>query len=261
MRRVEDGAALFAALDALLPRLRLSSGLPDRAALARAIDAGRLFAEERDGGLLLLSARDSFFRLRFYLERPDPLLALRAPLPVVTEIACRAGDPRLGPLGDVLADAGWKTLLRRVRLWREAGAPESEPAAPASTTPPEAAALLARCFSPLTGCLPTEAELAEDLAEGRLLALPGALLRYTAAGRWTELRHLAVLPELRRQGLGRALVTAYLSCTADRRSRVWTGADNTAALALYRRFGYREDGWQSRVLLAPDPEIGGKTHA
>lgn len=60
-----------------------------------------------------------------------------------------------------------------------------------------------------------------------------------------ELLTLAVRPHLRRQGLGQAALTAYeaaatASGAAD--SFLEVAANNAAAIALYRAFGYGESG-------------------
>jgi ribosomal protein S18 acetylase RimI-like enzyme len=62
-----------------------------------------------------------------------------------------------------------------------------------------------------------------------------------ASGPEAELLSLAVASESRRQGLGGVLVDAFLSEAASRRctsARVVVGANNDAAVALYRRGGF-----------------------
>jgi ribosomal-protein-alanine N-acetyltransferase len=115
--------------------------------------------------------------------------------------------------------------------------------APASETWPPArlAALHARCFT-----RPRPWSAAEF---GALLNAPGVFLCPTAAGfilgRATldeaEVLTLAVAPEARRSGKGRALLAAFEMAARTRAAAVAfleVSDDNTAALALYRGAGY-----------------------
>ena len=251
METVRDFAALSAAITACLrPGVDTNCTLKAEA-LRREIAAGTLLAHRWPGGLLLLRRRPGRYILSYY--RTDPAAALDVPLPgpAVVEIPLRPGAQ---------ADAAWweaqgfVPLLRRVRLVRPPlpEAPELPPSEAVSVAPEAALALLERCFDPLSGCLPTREELAEDLAGGRLLwAEEGALLRFSP-GPPAELRHLAAAEEVRGRGLARKLVDRFNRLTAGRRALVWTGEDNAAALHLYESAGFRRDGWRSLVLRTKD---------
>jgi GNAT superfamily N-acetyltransferase len=63
-----------------------------------------------------------------------------------------------------------------------------------------------------------------------------------------EILHLAVREDSRRLGVALALHSAYARVCAGRKSRVWTGSDNIAALALYGSLGYVPDGWTADVM-------------
>ena len=244
MKRAESYAALAAKLDPLLGSCTLVNALPSREALERELAAGTLFYEQLPDGLLLFRKREGFARLSFCLRAADGLLRWQPEEPVVTELPFRGQDAPLCALAERLSQAGWTELLRRVRLSRKGGElPQTEPI-PAQSSIDEAAEILQRCFSPLTGCLPGVDELARE----GLLTVPGAALHYRVSGRQSEIRHLAVLPEVRGQGLARALVAAYLQTEGARLSRVWTAADNAPALHLYESFGYAPDHWKSIVL-------------
>ncbi|MBR6824925.1 MAG: GNAT family N-acetyltransferase, partial [Oscillospiraceae bacterium] len=116
-------------------------------------------------------------------------------------------------------------------------------------TDPEASyEILCNCFSTLTGCVPSREEWDELCSRGQVLSLFGGLLHYETKGKITELRHLAVAEDCRRQGLGRYLVGAYLNRCGSSLSRVWTGEENLPARKLYDSLGYASDGWHSVVL-------------
>lgn len=95
----------------------------------------------------------------------------------------------------------------------------------------------------------------------------GMLLARTAADQ-AEVLTLAVLPGLRRQGLGRALLEAAMAEAARRGATVMTlevSVDNLAAQTLYRQAGfaavgrrrrYYADGADALVLQAPLVDAG-----
>ena len=250
-------------LDALLKQKIVANYAPERQALEAEIASGLLWAGRLPEGLVLLRRGSGPQRLRFLLTEPQALCGLALDRTTVLELPFRGGDTRFPELARVLGASGWAEALRRVRLSRRAGPrPSAEGAAsplpsPADEMPDPAArrGLLRSCFSPLTGCLPEQAELKDDLAAGRALALPGALIRWREKGRSSEIRHLAVAPAQRGQGLAKALVRAYLDRAGDRLCRVWTAGDNLPARHVYDGFGYAPDGWESIVLIHSRPEL------
>ena len=249
MTRVTDYGELSARLGQLLFAGGVTNGLPKSEAIRREIAAGTLFREDLPGGILLLRQRADHMLLNFMLEDPAALAGWVPEESTVLELPRRDRDAVLSALGEGLIGRGWMPLLRRIRLTRRPGPLSPEASASAGEDllpkdPAESLRILTRCFSPLTGCLPDP----EDLAAEETVRLPGGVLHYQKKGNTTELRHLAVLPEYRRQGLGRRLTTAYLELEGQSLSRVWTGADNEPALRLYRDFGYLPDGWSSLVL-------------
>ena len=86
-----------------------------------------------------------------------------------------------------------------------------------------------------------------DVLEGdglaaALDAVPIGILTWLAAGRTAEVRAVAVAPEARGQGVGRALLRAAASALRSGGvARAWlvTTNDNLAALALYQKEGWR----------------------
>ena len=84
-----------------------------------------------------------------------------------------------------------------------------------------------------------------------LLAMPGALgcidarggfILARSAGGEAEILALAVLPEARRCGLGRALLDCVLARTGGSPVFLEVAADNAAAMALYLAAGFAECG-------------------
>ena len=108
-------------------------------------------------------------------------------------------------------------------------------------------------FSTFTGCLPTEDTLREALAAGQILCAQDergicGLLHFTPGRAASELRHLAVRADCRRQGIANALFDAYMSVTGGQKSLVWARIGNEAAERFYETHDYRPDGWNSVVL-------------
>ena len=129
--------------------------------------AGTLEARETPAGLLLLRQRPTHVRLQFYLNDLSVPLGTALPSPTVTEIAFRPRDVTLQQAVDYLRRQGFAPVLERVRLSRPAGEaplPDRPLTRPTQSAP--VLAFLQENFSSLTGCLPTEGELADLLAQG-----------------------------------------------------------------------------------------------
>ena len=128
-------------------------------------------------------------------------------------------------------------------------------------TPDEMAALHARCFT-----VPrpwTATEFAEMLQSLHVFAVPRAdgfaLVRVIADE--AELLTLAVAPEARRQGIGRAMLAEALDRAARRGAvtmHLEVAADNTPALALYDRAGFARTGRRPGYYRSP---VGQRTDA
>lgn len=262
LEAVTSYEALDAELSALLKKKIVANYAPERESLEAEIAAGLLWAGRLPEGLVLLRRGNGPQRLRFLLTEPEVLRDLPLDRSTALELPFRRSDERFPKLAKELEGSGWTEALRRVRLTRRAAPPEAPGAEPPvcgcggeAESPAELWTLLRSCFSPLTGCLPEQAELKDDLAAGRVLALPGALIRWREKGRSSEIRHLAVAPAQRGQGLAKALVRAYLDRAGDRLCRVWTAGDNLPARHVYEGFGYAPDGWESIVLIHSRPEL------
>ena len=164
---------------ALIPKyLRpgLMTNLADPAGLRR--DELRILKLEN--GLFILRRRESWEALSFLMTSgPVPEL----PGMVVTEIP---NSQRVTGAAEIFKDAGYRVILERVRLARrargaeESGSPDAAGSAggfagteisPALPGEAEAVAELLRgSFDALTGCLPGEAQLREDIDRGLVLA-------------------------------------------------------------------------------------------
>ena len=212
--------------------------------------AGALYAEPFPGGVLLARRRGEHQILSLALDAGAALPEPAFDRPTVLELAFREKDAALRALPPELLSRGFAPVLRRLRLTRRAAAADAGAELPlASPAELDAVrALLETCFDPLTGCLPPEAVLAEDIGAGRVLHSGEAVLRFSE-GAAREVRQLAVAPRARGKGLGRAILSAFLAAKGDRRCTVWTADTNEAALRLYESAGFAPDGWTSEVLL------------
>ena len=219
--------------------------------LADETAAGTLWYEAHEGCLLLARRRGEHQILSFALDRGAETPAVAFDRPTVLELAFRPRDAALRDAAADWAARGFMPLLRRVRLTRERGGcplPAALPLA-AEKDLPALRALLRACFDPLTGCLPTDAALEKDVAAGRVLYTGEALLRFAGSGAAREIRQLAVAPQARGQGKGKALLHRFTTELDGRRITVWTAETNAPALRLYESAGFAPDGWQSEVLL------------
>lgn len=246
-------------LSALL-RQQLKPGVVTNAALSasmyqEAIETGCLFAHSWSGGLLLLQLHRDFQTMHFYLQRDAALPDWTPELPTVLEIAARPQDVALRAAVGAWQERGFRFQFTRQRMTRQPGAVPEPPKSPVLLGTreelPSVLTLLSSCFDPKTGCLPSEHALEKDLSQGQVLLIGKgqAVLQQAPVPGGSELRHLAVTPALRRQGLAQSLVSAYLLREGGRISRVWVRQDNDAAKMLYQKNGYLPDCWTSQVLL------------
>ena len=206
--------------------------LVSQAEYGPAAESGGLLAQETPAGLLIARDRGDHHRLNFYFSDLTVPLGADLPAPAVTEVAFR---PR---------DTGLQETV-------------PYPALPVRTAEPgenrAVLAFLRENFSPLTGCLPNEAELAEALAQGQVLVLEEAgeltgLLHFSQDGKSGEIRHLAVRADHRGRGLTRPLIAAYLHAAGGAKSTVWLREDFPAARSAYESMGFAPDGRKSAVL-------------
>ena len=240
----------------------MANTMASQAEYAPSIAAGTLDLRDTPAGLLLLRDRGDHTRLNFFLNDLSCPLDTALPTPTVTEVAFRPRDTGLQEAVSYLQRQGFTPVFERIRLSRPAGQ-AGEPALPLLTPGPEAApwvlTFLRENFSPLTGCLPTEEELAQDLAQGHVLVLEEkglitGLLHFSLEGKTGEIRHLAVRADRRGTGRTRPLLAGYLQAIVGAKSIVWTRRDDLAAQTAYGRFGFTPDGRRSAVLCYTEKE-------
>lgn len=121
--------------------------------------------------------------------------------------------------------------------------------------PAALAALHARCFT--TPRPWSEAEFAELLESPHafLVTAPGGFLLGRVIAGEAELLTVAVAPESRRRGTGRALLQAFAEAARARAAEtafLEVAEDNAPARALYRAAGWAEAGRRRGYYHAPD---------
>ena len=265
MERMDDLDRLSGLINSRLRRGVRTNNTLSAEDYRREMAAGSLYAHLLDGGLLLLRRRAGYWLLNYYLAPGAEPFALPVEGRMVVELPFRPKDaPVEGELLALFRASGFHETLRRVRLERPAGAAEAVGTEfrfrrGTEEELPGAMELLAGCFDPVTGCLPSEEALKTDILAGNLtcaLDREGKLagLLHGSRGRAAaEIRHLAVRPDLRGRGCGRGLIAAWLESVEHGNTKVWTGADNAAALGTYGSAGYRRDGWYSVVMTGAFP--------
>ena len=261
MKQIQSYEELSPLLSAQLGR-----GVVTNAALGaedwrREIAAGALWCQSWPGGLILLRRREGRAVMNFYLRELAVPEGLAWDGPTVLEIPARPRDEGLLQAADFWQAQGFRALFRRERLALPKGAAVAAGPLPARIARREDAealgALLRESFDSLTGCLPTEEELARDLDSGCVVCVDGpdgraaGLLRLGTGRGSTQLRHLAVGAAFRCRGGAQSLLARYLEHTGFAKSLVWVNGDNEPARRFYAKNGYRPDGWTSLVLSRP----------
>jgi ribosomal protein S18 acetylase RimI-like enzyme len=269
MKQRIDAAGLKAAENRILKE-RLSGNInPGAELLKRAAEEGRLFYEEIPGGLALFERRSSLFVLRYALGKilTTYIITDDLDLPIVCETAYRDGDRQLKLFRPFLKHQGFELAAQRVRLsiapgTLEAGKAASEVSDPEGLVLQTAAEedlsnlmeLIKQSFDPLTGCIPEEGELLEDIRRGLVVTAKegGRLLgihQLRISGSVSETRHIAVAPDARRQGIGEAMMLAALGREGIKTHRLWVNTDNKNALSFYEKLGFAPDGRSSDVMV------------
>ena len=251
MQKIHDFSLLNAQISACLRPGLVTNCVLSGQKLRALIAAGQLYAHAWPGGLVLLWRTPSVNRLYFYLTDPavppDSFLSE----PVVCEYTPRAGKPALpAPWWEAY---GFCRVLTRTRLTRPAGPASGAPPAPPQPVSVQTVLhILNTCFPPDTGCIPTLSDLQAAVSAGNVLtrAQNGACVAalHVEPGRgFTQLRHLAVLPAARGQGLAAQLVQEFTARFGTQTCRVWVAEGNDAARHLYEKNGFSSDGTSSFV--------------
>ncbi len=255
MRKIENFAQISDLLNAQLKRGVITNNFLRGNDYTREIQTG-LYLHEADGALLLFRERGDHLVMTFYLH-PGAVLSLHEiDKPVVTELSCRAKDAEtMAKAAEQFCALGFREVLCRTRRTRK-----SEPF-PTKTTAflaksedfTDISRFLSANFPPLTGCIPTENDLRENLANGHTVITRdnngvSGVLHFAVSRASTEIRHLAVREDCRKQGLAGELLTAYLTATDGAKSQVWARTGNLPAEHFYEKHDYQPDGWTSVVL-------------
>lgn len=218
-------------------------------ALRRLTEAEALYAHRYDGGLLLVEKKPQFSLLRFYLTNPEAA----AELPVAQTLLCETVRQPEKPDAAAawLQKCGFSSLFTRIRMERQSATADD---AVLSESLDGAALhdLFSACFPAETGCIPTAQELTRAAAEGRILTkmdsgrLCGAIHAEKRKG-YTELRHLAVLPDCRGRGYAMQLTSRFCRVFGGEKLRVWVRDDALSAKHIYEENGFSPDGYTATV--------------
>ena len=266
MQKIEAFAQAAGLLGAQLRRGVVTNSFLTAADCDREAKTG-LYVYEADGELLVFRDRGTHYILNFFLQQGARPTLPDVSKPVVTELAYRTKDAdAMLSAAAYFREIGFEEVLRRTRRTRSGASAgvqrASQQAVSASRSGVSAGAaageaavmdFLKQEFSTFTGCLPTEDALREALAAGQILCAQDergicGLLHFAPGRAASELRHLAVRADCRRQGIANALFDAYMSVTGGQKSLVWARTGNEAAEHFYETHDYRPDGWNSVVL-------------
>ncbi len=109
-------------------------------------------------------------------------------------------------------------------------------------------------FDSMTGCLPTDNELASDIDAGNYIyaekcGMPAGIIHFEKNKKSSEIRHLAVSRTMRECGIASRMFAFYISKTQKEKNLVWVRKENDNAIEFYRYCGYEPDGWTSEVYV------------
>lgn len=212
----------------------------------RAMATGRLYARQEEGYLLLLEEWPDVFQVYAYVYEADCIPQMpRTQKPLLAE--CVARDGQEDAMAGFWMRAGFRSACTRLMLEGAADGSASRSAAirvhPASEAELEAVRMLfAAELDRLTVRLPWHMEAPNVLCAADETGRLAGALHFSCASGTSTLEHLAVVPQLRRHGVGGALLDAWMRSVPAHRLRLWVIRDNMPARALYKSRGFSEAG-------------------
>lgn len=120
--------------------------------------------------------------------------------------------------------------------------------------------LLNENFNEYYGCIPTQDKLKEDIENGSIYIAVNdkvvmenkkiiGVLHIKIGKNNSEIRHLAVDKNYRKNGVASNLMSIYLNEDNSQTKTVWTGTENIYAQKVYEKYGYKKDGYASTVAI------------
>lgn len=227
-------------------------------------NAGPLRLLAIEGAVLLLRKDREFTRVHHVSADPSALEAVLQRLPRGTYVGDLIGrGDALDRVTEAYSASGFAVrsfLSRMVRFQSPGhnadGAPMFSPvevATPADAR--EVAGLIERLLDKYVERVPGEAELAAAAAHGRLFIARAAgkvvgMLSYDLTAETGHLRYWHVDPDARGSGVGGRLMAEFLARAAQvRRVLLWVIGTNERSIAIYRHYGFEEDGLLDRIML------------
>lgn len=258
MKRINDLQELSRLITAQWKRGVVTNAAFSAEAFRKEIEAGTLYAQELSSALVLLRRREGFDRLNFYLQPEGNLAGWEPEQTTVLEIPSRPQDAALRASESLWEKSGFTLQFRRKRIVLKEDANLKTvdcrvPVRPALVQDQkQIERIMYQAYDPLTACLPTKEELAEDITKGDVLCAEedGRIMGFihlSCTRRATECRHLAVLPEARGRGIALSLLAADCRRARTPQYLLWVAENNLPALQLYEKAGYVPDGWSSSV--------------
>lgn len=232
--------------------------------------ADRLRAITSNNALLVLLKDRDFKHIYHVAQDQLALSAILVKLPrgVYTTDLIGKGTG-LAQLCLTYAHAGWvrHRFLRRMVLTQSARV-QVRPIS--SAAPPEVAqlehvhliaAFLERLLDRHAEQLPDLIELKQAAKAGRLLCASRnrkitGMLMYDVKGQMAQLRFWHVDEDERDQGIGRQLMAAFLQqCEGMQRLVLWVIGDNERSIAIYRHYGFVEDGLLDQIMILRNESV------
>ena len=259
MKRVDDFSNLSRLIMANMKPGVLTNSFISPDEFRAEIDAGTLYTNEWSGGLLLLRARDGRHLLTYYIRDADSAHEADLPPDTVIEITQKPGGNALAAKAvSYWTCFGFSPVLERIRMTRPADCDVRLSAKrDVRFAQPEdfdgAYTLLRDSFDMLTGCLPTERELRDDISRGCVLCAGAdsidGVLRVALRSSSVEIQHLAVREALRGRGIARTLLGGFIREFGNKKCVVWTRDGYVPAIRVYTAAGFAPDGWRSTVMV------------
>lgn len=223
------------------------------------IQQNRLFYSLYDGGLLIFIKNQGFFNMKFYIHNLNVKLQLPVFKKVVVEVAGKA-EKDLGMIEKHLENVGLRCILKRLRFSCGDAVINNNLSCDKLTKvnlkdSQKIIKILRKNYDKYTGCIPSKEDIKMDIENGNFCCYKEGkkilgILHIRNNGSKTEMRHLAVLKKNRGKNIAKCLITRYLMDVKEKQKQVWTSTENEIAKKLFEGFGYKADGYVSKVWVS-----------
>lgn len=244
MKKITDVSELNSAVSRHFVKNVSTNNFTSEKAYLNEIEAGNLYIEEDTEHLFILRKRDGFYIVNYYIHGnfrfPEELNGEK----LVVEIPYK----RETDIPTCFEKFGFRLYLERIRMTAKKSETNGKAEFVKESDAKKAYKLITDNFDKTSGCIPPFCDFIKDVKDNKVLGYGDkAILHFSTKGKSSEIRHLVVDEKERGRGIASELIKTYFEKTDCVKYQVWLTKDNQPAEKTYKKHGYEQDGFCSRV--------------